>query len=296
MQPIDDGSPEFMNAIAQVRLRRGHIPQRELREIAGMTPTQRRLFLEGQRNTPVTDPVALRAIEFYTKTPHRKPVEKQFDGRVEEFSGRVQQRIEEMHRASGESMFVDEAMMRMSPQMRHSANNVMQHMQGGRQQLNEVGNHNLQQQRQMQQQNPMQPQGVCLREGYPVFTAVQGVMGSQIPVVQQSGVVTSQVATQRFIPKQQARVFVLQGHQRVDMGFIERNPHLLTEVVVLAGPWGQILVQKEAIFQPQAPGILRDGFQRQPQPNQQLLREQVRPAPYTPPSSFEAAKRRLILG
>ena len=292
MQPIDDGSPEFMNAIAQARLRRMQIPARELREIQGMTPTQRRLYLEQQRNAPVTDPVALQAIKNYTSVGHIKPVDKQFDGRIEDFSGRVQTRMEELHRETGEALFVDEAMSRLPPHLRQSAQNVMHHMRDGRQPLNEVGNHHMQHPQQMQQQS----QGVALREGYPIFTAVQGVMGSQIPVVQQSGVVTPQIAAQRFIPKQNARAFVLQGHQRVDLGFIQRNPHLLTEVMVLTGPWGQILVQKEAIFQPQAPGILRDGFQRTMQPNQQMLREQ-RPQPaYSQPSSFEAAKKRLLLG
>lgn len=292
MQPIDDGSPEFMNAIAQARLRRMHIPSRELREIQGMSPTQRRLYIEQQRNAPVTDPVALKAIKYYTSAGHIKPADKQFDGRIEDFSGRVQARMEELHRETGEALFVDEAMSRLPPQMRQSAQNVMRHMRDGRQPLNEVGNHFMQQQ---QQQAP-QAQGVGLREGYPIFTAVQGVMGASFPVIQQSGVVTPQIAAQRFIPRQSTRGFILQGHQRVDLGFIQRNPHLLAEVVVLSGPWGQIVVQKEAIFQPQAPGILRDGYQRTIQPNQQMLREDRPVQGYSQPSSFEAAKKRLLLG
>lgn len=292
MQPIDDGSPEFMNAIAQARLRRMHIPIRELREIQGMSPTQRRLYLEQQRNAPVTDPVALQAIKYYTNAGHIKPADKQFDGRIEDFSSRVQTRMEELHRETGESLFVDEAMSRLPPHMRQSAQNVMHHMRGGRQPLNEVGNHYMQQPQQMQAQ---QPQGVGLREGYPIFTAVQGVMGAPFPVIQQSGIVTPQIAAQRFVPRQNARAFVLQGNQRVDLGFVQRNPHLLTEVMALSGPWGQILVQKEAIFQPQAPGVLRDEYQRTMQPNQQMLREQRPAQVYSQPSSFEAAKKRLLL-
>jgi hypothetical protein len=231
MQPIDDGSPEFMNAIAQARLRRMQIPARELREIQGMTPTQRRLYLEQQRNSPVTDPIALKAIRYYTGVSHIKPADKQFDGRIEDFSNRVQTRMEELHRETGEALFVDEAMSRLPPHMRQSAQNVMHHMRDGRQPLNEIGNHYMQQ----PQQQMQQPQGVALREGYPVFTAVRGVMGAPFPVVQQSGVVTPQIAAQRFVPKQNAKALVLQGNQRVDLGFVQRNPHLLSEVVVLAG-------------------------------------------------------------
>lgn len=116
---------------------------------------------------------------------------------------------------------------------------------------------NRQQQHQPQHHMPQQqqPQQIVLREGYPIFRPIQQAFGNTFVLARQIGVVNQQLAMQPLLMKGMVQVYVVPQHQQqVNIQEIQRNPHLLSQLVeVHAAPMaslGPLLVQREAISSP----------------------------------------------
>jgi len=109
--------------------------------------------------------------------------------------------------------------------------------------------------RQQPQQQQPQYQQVVLKEGYPIFRAIQQAYGNTFILARQVGAVNNQLAAQPFVMKNVMQVYVIPQHQtQVNIQEIQRNPHLLSQLVEVHAPpmasLGPLLVPKEAIVVP----------------------------------------------
>lgn len=113
-------------------------------------------------------------------------------------------------------------------------------------------------------QQPQQgPQHVVLREGYPVYRAIQQAFGNTFILAREVGVVNQQLANQPFLMKGLIQAYVVPQHQQqINIQEIQRNPHLLSPLVEVHAPpmasLGPLLVPREAVV---APGQYSGGRQ-----------------------------------
>lgn len=111
-----------------------------------------------------------------------------------------------------------------------------------------------------QHQQPQQgPQQVVLREGYPVYRAIQQAFGNTFILAREVGVVNQQLANQPFLMKGMIQAYVVPQHQQqINIQEIQRNPHLLSPLVEVHAPpmasLGPLLVPREAVVAPGAYG------------------------------------------
>jgi hypothetical protein len=108
------------------------------------------------------------------------------------------------------------------------------------------------QQHQYPQQNSQQ---VVLREGYPVYRAIQQSFGNTFILAREVGVVNQQLANQPFLMKGMIQAYVVPQHQtQINIQEIQRNPHLLSPLVEVHAPpiasLGPLLVPREAVVAP----------------------------------------------
>jgi hypothetical protein len=112
------------------------------------------------------------------------------------------------------------------------------------------------QQQQYHQQQPQQGyQQVVLREGYPVYRAIQQAYGNTFILAREVGVVNQQLASQPFLVKGMIQAYVVPQHQQqVNIQEIQRNPQLLSPLVEVHAPpmasLGPLLVPREAVVAP----------------------------------------------
>jgi hypothetical protein len=138
--------------------------------------------------------------------------------------------------------------------------NMLQQTSG----INSVGDADLdrifnrqQQQQQMMphQQHQSQYQQVVLKEGYPVFRAIQQAYGNTFILARQVGAINNQLAAQPFVMKGIVQAYVIPQHQtQVNIQEIQHNPHLLSPLVEVHAPpmasLGPLLVPREAVAVP----------------------------------------------
>ena len=107
-----------------------------------------------------------------------------------------------------------------------------------------------------QHQYPQQgSQQVVLREGYPVYRAIQQSFGNTFILAREVGVVNQQLANQPFLMKGMIQAYVVPQHQQqVNIQEIQRNPHLLSPLVEVHAPpmasLGPLLVPRDAVVAP----------------------------------------------
>lgn len=99
------------------------------------------------------------------------------------------------------------------------------------------------------------PQQVVLREGYPVYRAIQQAFGNTFILAREVGVVNQQLANQPFLMKGMIQAYVVPQHQQqVNIQEIQRNPQLLSPLVEVHAPpmasLGALLVPREAVVAP----------------------------------------------
>lgn len=113
-----------------------------------------------------------------------------------------------------------------------------------------------QHQQMMQHQQPQsQYQQVALKEGYPVFRAIQQAYGNTFILARQVGAVNNQLAAQSFVMKGVVQAYVVPQHQtQINIQEIQRNPQLLSPLVEVHAPpmasLGPLLVPREAVIVP----------------------------------------------
>jgi len=124
--------------------------------------------------------------------------------------------------------------------------------------LDLIFNRNKQQQPQHPLPGHHQQQGqqqVVLREGYPVYRAIQQAYGNTLILAREVGVVNQQLANQPFLIKGAIQAYVVPQHQQqVNIQEIQRNPQLLSSLVEVHAPpmasLGPLLVPREAVVAP----------------------------------------------
>jgi len=105
-------------------------------------------------------------------------------------------------------------------------------------------------------QQPQQySQQVVLREGYPVYRAIQQAFGNTFIIARAVGVVNNQLANQPFLIKGMIQAYVVPQHQtQINIQEIQRNPHLLSQLIEVHAPpmasLGPLLVTREAVVSP----------------------------------------------
>ena len=145
------------------------------------------------------------------------------------------------------------------------------------------------------QQQPYQ-QTVTLREGYPVYRAIQAAgADTSVTLAREIGVSNSGLAAQPYILRGPVSVYVIPPHQTtVNLQEIQKNPHLLVTLVQIQAPpmssLGTLLVQQEAVlgagnFQqaPQNRQIITDSRQYNQQFQQPQYHHQQQQPAYAPP-------------
>lgn len=119
------------------------------------------------------------------------------------------------------------------------------------------------QQHQQYPQPQQSSQHIVLREGYPVYRAIQQAFGNTFILAREVGVVNHQLANQPFVMKGLIQAYVVPLHQQqINIQEIQRNPHLLSPLVEVHAPpmasLGPLLVPREAVV---APGQYAGGRQ-----------------------------------
>jgi hypothetical protein len=114
------------------------------------------------------------------------------------------------------------------------------------------GIHQAPQQNTFQSQQPYQ-QTVTLKEGFPVYRAIQAASSEcTVTLAREIGVSNAGLAAQPYILRSPLSVYVIPAHQTaVNLQEIQRNPQLLVSLVQIQAPpmssLGTLLVQQEAV-------------------------------------------------
>mgnify|MGYP003333414369 CR=1 FL=1 len=156
------------------------------------------------------------------------------------------------------------------------------------------------QQQYMPQQNTQQ---VVLREGYPVYRAIQQAFGNTFIIAREVGVINGQLANQPFLMKGMIQAYVVPQHQnQINIQEIQNNPRMLTTLVEVHAPpmasLGPLLVPAQAIagmYMGGARQLITDSRQHQYVPQQPMVQQRPQPQQQTTQYGFPV-KRGILKG
>jgi hypothetical protein len=230
---FDDGSQAWFDAQVRMRAQQRHNNNRS------QNPLDRRAAVQDPtaKEAEIHDPYIRELIAKRAQQPHYGPIplEKEVKTAVDmEAFARQQQAIQQ---TSGMNPLGDADLDLIFNKGRHQQ--PQQHPLPGQ--------HN---------QQPQQgPQQVVLREGYPVYRAIQQAYGNTFILAREVGVINQQLASQPFLMKGMIQAYVIPQHQQqVNIQEIQRNPQLLSPLVEVHAPpmasLGPLLVPREAVVAP----------------------------------------------
>lgn len=239
---FDDGSQAWFDAQMRMRAQQRHNNNRS------QNPLDRRVNVvqdQSAKEAEIQDPYIRELVAKRAQQPHYGPIplEKEVKTNVDMEAIARQQQV--LQQTSGISSLGDADLDMIFNKGRHQQQPLpgQQH-----------------QQYPQQQQNSQQ---VVLREGYPVYRAIQQAFGNTFVLAREVGVVNHQLANQPFIAKGLIQAYVVPQHQQqINIQEIQRNPQLLSPLVEVHAPpmasLGPLLVPREAIV---APGAYAGGRQ-----------------------------------
>jgi hypothetical protein len=235
----DDGSQAWFDAQLRMRAQHRHNNNRS------QNPLDRRVTVQdpAAKQAEINDPYIRELIAKRAQQPHYSPIplDKEVKTSVDfEAIARQQQALQQ---TSGINPLGDADLDMIFNKGRQAVTHPL------------PGQHN--------QQQYQQPQQVVLREGYPVYRAIQQTFGNTFILAREVGVVNQQLANQPFLLKGLIQAYVIPQHQQqVNIQEIQRNPHLLSPLVEVHAPpmasLGPLLVPREAVV---APGQYSGGRQ-----------------------------------
>lgn len=230
---FDDGSQAWFDAQVRMRAQQRHNNNRS------QNPLDRRAAVQdpAAKEVEIHDPYIRELIAKRAQQPHYGPIplEKEVKTTVDmEAFARQQQAIQQ---TSGMNPLGDADLDLIFNKGRHQQ--PQQHPLPGQ--------HN--------QQSQQGPQQVVLREGYPVYRAIQQAYGNTFILAREVGVINQQLASQPFLMKGMIQAYVIPQHQQqVNIQEIQRNPQLLSPLVEVHAPpmasLGPLLVPREAVVAP----------------------------------------------
>ena len=236
----DDGSQAWFDAQLRMRAQQRHNNNRS------QNPLDRRVTVQdpAAKQAEIHDPYIRELIAKREQQPHYGPIplDKEINSNVDlQALARQQQALQQTAGPMGEA-----DLDLIFNRNRHQQ--PQQHPLPGQQY-----------QQQYQQQPQQAHQQVVLREGYPVYRAIQQAYGNTFILAREVGVVNQQLASQPFLMKGMIQAYVVPQHQQqINIQEIQRNPHLLSPLVEVHAPpmasLGPLLVPREAVVAPGAYG------------------------------------------
>lgn len=230
----DDGSQTWFDAQLRMRAQQRHNPNK-----SSQNPLDRRVVAPHQQQDPtvkeaeIHDPYIRDLVAKRAQQPHFGPIplDKEVNTSTDIDGLRRQQQM--LQQTSGVNPLgdADLSMIFNKGQQPQPMQQPQHHQQGGG------------------------AQQVVLREGYPVYRAMQQAFGNTFIIAREVGVVNQQLASQQFLMKGMIQAYVVPPHQQqVNIQEIQRNPHLLSALVEVHAPpmasLGPLLVPREAVLTP----------------------------------------------